>query len=156
MNNTLFNAVFFIGLTSVVVFVILILVLLILTVKDRVTSKKNVKRGLIGSTTVFGIMALAFILNWMYNPNFLPKGYLSQELESPGGQYSARVYNYTGFIDHKNVRVEVFNNETQKEKTVFYSFVDGPLQISWKGQKTIEIQEKTLNVEKDTFDFRYD
>lgn len=119
MNNTLFNAVFLIGLTSIVVFVILLLVLLILTIKDRVTSKKTVKRWVIVSTTVFGSMALAFILNWMYNPTFLPKGYLSQELESPGGQYSARVYNYTGFIDYKNVRVEVLNNETLKKRTVF-------------------------------------
>ncbi|MBP0723689.1 hypothetical protein J5Y03_00645 [Bacillus sp. RG28] len=66
------------------------------------------------------------------------------------------MYNYSGFINYKNVRVEIVNNKTKKSKTIYYNFVEGPLNIEWIDNDTIKIENKILNVEKETYDFRND
>lgn len=90
----------------------------------------------------------------MVKPNFLPQGHPGQTVLSPNDDLKAQVYHMSGFIDYKNVRVDIINNETKKKEMIYYDYVDKALDIMWVGDDTLKIEEKYLQVDTDKFDYR--
>lgn len=155
MNNTLFNIIMFLGIALTLV-TLFLLVIFVFRIVIRIKRTKKFPKFNLQLLLICGVLSSVFFLNWIYNPNFLPKGYLNETIPSKDGKYEARVYNYSGFINYKNVRVEIYSKNTDDSKTIYYNFVDGPLHILWINENTIKIENKTLNVKKDTYDFRKD
>lgn len=163
MNNTLFNIFILFGivvtLLTCILFVILVIkigIRLINSFFRKHNRKKIIPRYSVIVFIVSGILTTIFLLNVIYNSNFIPRGYLFNTITSPYGNYEAKVYHYSGFVNYKNVRVEIVNNETQETKTIYYSYVDGPIHIEWIEEDRIKIENKLFYVEKDKYDFRND
>ncbi|MER2009493.1 MAG: DUF5412 family protein [Psychrobacillus sp.] len=104
--------------------------------------------------SILGITSAVFWSSWIVNPNFLPQGHPGQTVPSPNGEFKAQVYHMTGFIDYKNVRVDIINNETKKKEMIYYDYVDKALDIMWVGEDTLKIEDKYLQVDRDKFDYR--
>lgn len=154
MDNSLFNLLTVSSIVCMIVtFILLVILVVRIFIKFSNKNKKFPRKNLI-AVVIGGLIVSVFFANWIFNPNFLPEGYMSKKILSPDGHYEARVYNYSGFIDYKNVRVEVFNTYSNKAKTIYYNFVDGPLDVNWIDGETVKIESKILNVEKDTYDYR--
>ncbi|WP_433596436.1 DUF5412 family protein [Lysinibacillus xylanilyticus] len=156
MNNTLFNIIMLSGIVLTLVTIFLLVIFVIRIIIRTIKRNKKFPKYNLQSLLTCGILSSVFFLNWIYNPNFLPKGFLNETLPSEDGNYEARVYNYSGFINYKNVRVEIYNRNTHDSKTIYYNFVDGPLHMSWIDENTIKIENKTLDVKKETYDMRRD
>jgi len=155
LNNTLFNLLVFIGLgTTILTIVLLMMLLIALFIKFiRKKSKKIPKKPLV-SICILGIVSVAFWASWIGNPSFLPQGYSGQILLSPKGDFQAQIYHMNGFIDYKNVRVDVVNNQSKKKEMIYYDFVNKPLEIIWIEDDTLKIENRILKVDKDKFDYR--
>ena len=152
MNNTLFNLFVFIGLSSTLFTIVLLIALF--TIKYIRKKPKGFPKKVFVSMSILGTVSAVFWSSWIVNPNFLPQGHPGQTLQSPNGDFKAQVYHMSGFIDYKNVRVDIINNETKKKEMIYYDYVDKALDIMWVEEDTLKIEEKYLQVDRDKFDYR--
>jgi len=145
----------FIGLGSTFLTIVFIIVIsVVLLIKFISKKSKSFPKKTFVSICTLGIISVTFWFSWIVNPNFLPQGYPGQTLQSPNGDFQAQVYHMYGFIDYKNVRVDIVNNQTEKKEMIYYNFVDKPLEIMWVDDDTIKIEERKLKVDRDKFDYR--
>ncbi len=155
LNNTLFNLLVLMGLSSTFLTIVLLIFLSIAFLVKYISKKsKGFPKKSFVSICILGIISFSFWISWIYNPNFLPQGYPGQTLQSPNGDFEAQVYHMSGFLDYKDIRVDVVNNQTGKKKMIYYDFVDKALDIMWVEDYTLKIEDKTLNVVSDKFDYR--
>lgn len=54
----------------------------------------------------------------------------------------------SGFIDYKNVRVDVVNNKSERKEMIYYDSVNKALDIMWVEDDTLRIEGKLLKVDK--------
>jgi len=123
---------------TIVLLIVISIVLLIKFISKK--SKSFPKKTFVPICTMGGI-SVTFWFSWIVNPKFLPQGYAGQTLQSPNGDFQAQVYHMYGFIDYKNVRVDIVNNRTEKKELIYYDFVDKPLEIMWVDDDTIMKRE---------------
>lgn len=77
------------------------------------------------------------------------------ELPSPEGTYTASAYlNNGGATTSFAVLVTVKNNKTGWEKNIYWQNKCENAIMTWIDDKTISINGRTLNVERDVYDFR--
>ncbi len=82
---------------------------------------------------------------------------LLNEVVSPDGKYTVCAYlNNGGATTDYAVLCSVRNNETEKEKNIYWNYHCAEAEIKWKDEKTVTINGIELNVTKDTFDYRND
>lgn len=154
MNNDLFHFLT-IAVLMVLVLTVILLVILIsrlginLFKRDKIFPRRNLVVVVTGA-----IVVSFYALNWQFNSSFLPEGYLNERLTSPNGEYEVRIYHYSGLIDYKNVRVSIFDKDREKSETIYYNFVDGPLNVEWVDEETLAINNMVLTIHEDSYDFR--
>lgn len=86
--------------------------------------------------------------------NIPPGEYISQT-ESPNHDYTVKFYlvNSHSTVDFA-IRGELVNNKSGKQKNIYWSYHENTVSSQWINNNTIEINGKTLNIEKDTYDWR--
>ncbi|GLC89605.1 DUF5412 domain-containing protein [Lysinibacillus piscis] len=156
MNNTLFNVLMLAGIFFMLLTILLAGIFIIRMILRAIRRDKTFPKRHFQILSIGGILSVVFLLNWLYNPYFLPKGFLDDSKIIAYGDNEARIYHYTGFIPYKNVRVEIYNKNTHDARTIYYNYVNGPLGIAWLDEVKIQIEGKVLDIRKDTYDFRKD
>lgn len=82
---------------------------------------------------------------------------LINEVVSPDGKYTVSAYlNNGGATTDYAVLCSVRNNETEKEKNIYWNYQCTEAVIEWNNKDTVTINGIELNVTKDTYDYRND
>lgn len=155
MNNTLFNLLVFIGIGSTLLTVMLLIIFSIALFNFYINKKSRFfPKKTFYTICILGVLSFTFWISSIVNPHFLPQGYLGQSFPSPNGEFNAQIYHMSGFIDYKNVRVDVVNNRTNKKEMIYYEHVYKALDIKWIENDTLKIEDIILKVERDNYDYR--
>ena len=78
-----------------------------------------------------------------------------KESSSPDGRYTVTAYlNNGGATTAYAVLCSVTDNETGKERNIYWDYRRDDAIIIWKNENTVIINNIELNVTKDTYDFR--
>lgn len=78
------------------------------------------------------------------------------EVASPDGTYSVKAYLVNGGATTSfSIRGElVYHKENKKTQNLYWNYREGAANIHWIDQKTVVINDHTLDVLKDKYDFR--
>lgn len=82
---------------------------------------------------------------------------LLEEISSPDGNYTVSVYlNNGGATTDYAVLCSARNNETEKERNIYWQYHCTKANVEWLDEKTVDINGVELDVEKDSYDYRND
>lgn len=106
--------------------------------------------------TIFAV--LIYAVNWAFFDIQRLKGQeLLDEVSSSDGKYTVSVFlNNGGATTDYAVLCSVRNNETEKERNIYWQYHCTNAKVKWLDEKTVDINGKGLNVEKDSYDYRND
>lgn len=122
--------------------------------KKRVYKTVLITIGLVG---LLFIGLLSYGVYWaFFDMNRLPTGEYLTEESSPDGSYTLKVYVANGGATTSyTVRGElVFNQKNRKAKNIYWNHKEDSADIKWLDNDTVMINEHSLDVPKDKFDFR--
>ena len=111
----------------------------------------------LGSVLVL-FLALIFAVRWAFFDIQRIEG--QNELtvsQSPNGKYTVTAYlNDGGATTGFAVLCTVKDNESDKEKNIYWNYHCNSADIKWVDEDTVDINGEVLDVETDTYDFRLD
>ena len=111
----------------------------------------------LGSVLVL-FLALIFAVRWAFFDIQRIEG--QNELtvsQSPNGKYTVTAYlNDGGATTDFAVLCTVKDNESDKEKNIYWNYHCNSADIKWVDEDTVDINGEVLDVETDTYDFRLD
>lgn len=82
---------------------------------------------------------------------------LINEVTSPNGKHTISAYlNNGGATTDYAVLCSVKNNQTEKEKNIYWNYHCSEVKIEWNDEDIVTINGVELNVTKDTYDYRND
>lgn len=98
-----------------------------------------------------------FVYTFFISMEILPKGEFLTEESSPDGKYTLKAYvTNGGATTSYAVRGElVFNEKNGKTKNIYWDYREETAEISWVDEDTVIINNRTLNVPKEKYDFRF-
>lgn len=98
-----------------------------------------------------------FVYKFFISMESLPKGEFLTEESSPDGKYTLKAYvTNGGATTSYAIRGElVFNEKSGKTKNIYWNYREEDAEISWLDNDTVIINNRTLNVPKEKYDFRY-
>lgn len=104
------------------------------------------------------IVLIAYVINWaLFDIQRIDGQELINKVSSPDGKYTISAYlNNGGATTDYAVLCSVRNNETEKEKNIYWNYNCSEAQIDWTDEDTVTINGVKLNVTKDTYDYRND
>lgn len=107
---------------------------------------------------LFVILVVAYSVNWAFFDIQRIEGQeLIDEVSSSDGNYTICVYlNNGGATTDYAVLCSVRNNQTKKEKNIYWNYHCTGAEIEWNNEDTATINGIRLNVNKDTYDYRND
>ncbi|MFN0220903.1 DUF5412 domain-containing protein [Paenibacillus sp. KR2-11] len=123
---------------------------------------KKIKRNvllviLVISLFVLSLLSYAFYY-FIYSTNHLPQGELILESHSPGGTYIIKAYRVNGgATTGYAVRAEMIKNSNGKlegPKNMYWEYREDRAEIQWLDEDTVIINNRTLHLPGDSFDFR--
>lgn len=85
----------------------------------------------------------------------LPKGEFLASYDSPSTDYSVNIYLCGGgaTVDF-SIRGELVENNNGSKKNIYWSYHEQEADVEWLDEETVVINDRTLNVLKDVYDFR--
>ena len=103
-------------------------------------------------------LVVAYAVNWaFFDIQRLDGQKLLEKVSSPDGGYTVSAYlNDGGATTGYAVLCSVKNNETNKEKNIYWNYRCTKADIDWISEDTVIINGVELNVDKDTYDYRND
>ena len=104
------------------------------------------------------VLLCAYVVNWaFFDIQRLNGQDLIKEVSSADGRYTVTAYlNNGGATTDYAVLCSVKNNETNKEKNIYWNYHCTKADINWISEDTVIINGIELNVNKDTYDYRND
>lgn len=108
--------------------------------------------------TLIVVLLGIFVYTFFVSMESLPKGEFLTEESSPDGKYTLKAYvTNGGATTSYAIRGElIFNEKKGKTKNIYWNYREEVAEISWIDNDTVLINNRTLNVPKDKYDFRYD
>ncbi|MEK3979837.1 DUF5412 domain-containing protein [Psychrobacillus sp. FSL K6-2836] len=105
------------------------------------------------SVVLLGILVYTFFISM----ESLPKGEFLTEESSPDGKYTLKAYvTNGGATTSYAIRGElVFNEKNEETKNIYWNYREEVAEISWVDNDTVIINNRTLNVPKEKYDFRF-
>lgn len=106
--------------------------------------------------TVILVLLGIFLYTFFVSMESLPKGEFLVEESSPDGKFTLKAYvTNGGATTSYAVRGElVFNEKNGKIKNIYWNYREEDAEISWVDNDTVIINNHTLNVPKEKYDFR--
>ncbi|SFQ56408.1 hypothetical protein SAMN05421670_2733 [Psychrobacillus psychrotolerans] len=106
--------------------------------------------------TVILVLLGIFLYTFFVSMESLPKGEFLVEESSPDGKFTLKAYvTNGGATTSYAVRGElVFNEKNGKTKNIYWNYREEDAEISWVDNDTVIINNHTLNVPKEKYDFR--
>lgn len=107
--------------------------------------------------TVILVLLGIFLYTFFVSMESLPKGEFLVEESSPDGKFTLKAYvTNGGATTSYAVRGElVFNEKNGKTKNIYWNYREEDAEIFWVDNDTVIINNHTLNVPKEKYDFRY-
>ena len=103
---------------------------------------------------IFGVFGI-FLITHMSGMDSLPDGDYMESYESPNGKYVLNSYLCSGNATTDfSVRCEVVKKETGEKRNIYWQYHCENADIKWIDNKTVNINNQTLDVTKDTYDWR--
>ena len=104
------------------------------------------------------VLLCVYAVNWaFFDIQRLDGQKLLKEVPSPDGRYTVSAYlNNGGATTDYAVLCSVKNNETNKEKNIYWNYHCTKADINWISEDTVIINGVELNVNKDIYDYRND
>ena len=85
----------------------------------------------------------------------LPKGEFVSAHDSPSKEYTLYIYLCGGNATTDfSIRGELVNNSDNNKNNIYWSYHEQEAEVEWIDEDTIVINEKTLDILKDVYDFR--
>ena len=115
---------------------------------------KKFMKIVIGS--LIGFLIVVYVINWAFFDIQRIKGQEKiLESTSPNGTYTISAYlNNGGATTSYAVLGSLKNNETNKQKNIYWEYRCEEAEIEWIDDFTVKINNVVLDVRKDTYDFR--
>lgn len=106
--------------------------------------------------TLMLVLLGIFLYTFFVSMESLPKGEFLGEESSPYGKFTLKAYVINGGATTSYaVRGElVFNEKNGKTKNIYWNYREGEAEISWVDNDTVIINNHTLNVPNEKYDFR--
>lgn len=106
--------------------------------------------------TLILVLLGIFLYTFFVSMESLPKGEFLVEELSPDGKFTLKAYvTNGGATTSYAVRGElVFNEKNGKTKNIYWNYREEDAEISWVDNDTVIINNHTLNVPKEKYDFR--
>lgn len=106
--------------------------------------------------TVILVLLGIFLYTFFVSMESLPKGEFLVKESSPDGKFTLKAYvTNGGATTSYAVRGElVFNEKNGKTKNIYWNYREEDAEISWVDNDTVIINNHTLNVPKEKYDFR--
>ena len=106
--------------------------------------------------TVILVLLGNFLYTFFVSMESLPKGEFLVDESSPDGKFTLKAYvTNGGATTSYAVRGElVFNEKNGKTKNIYWNYREEDAEISWVDNDTVIINNHTLNVPKEKYDFR--
>lgn len=106
--------------------------------------------------TLILVLLGIFLYTFFVSMESLPKGEFLVEESSPDGKFTLKAYvTNGGATTSYAVRGElVFNEKNGKTKNIYWNYREEDAEISWVDNDTVIINNLTLNVPKEKYDFR--
>ncbi len=87
--------------------------------------------------------------------NSLPKGKFINSYDSPTLNYTINIYLCDGGATTDfSIRGELVNNQNKSRKTIYWNYHEQEAYVEWIDEETVVINNHTLNVLEDVYDFR--
>ncbi len=87
----------------------------------------------------------------------LPKGDFLASYESANGEYTINIYLCDGgATTDYSIRGELLTKETGHRKNVYWNYHESDAVVQWMDDETVVINDRTLNIHTDVYDFRWD
>lgn len=104
------------------------------------------------------VSVIAYAVHWAFFDIQRINGQeVLKEVSSPDEQYTVTAYlNNGGATTDYAVLCSVKNNETGKERNIYWNYNCYDAEIEWKDERTVIINGIELDVLKDTYDYRND
>ena len=101
------------------------------------------------------IAVIIYGIYWLFSIQRLNGQEEIEKVVSPNGKYTVVAYlNNGGATVDFAVLCSVVNNETGKERNIYWNYHCTEADIQWIDNKTVVINEIELDVLEDTYDFR--
>lgn len=115
------------------------------------------KRKIVFSTIVILVAIDYVIYRAFFDIQRLKGQEVLQEVSSPGNTYTVTLYrNNGGATTSYSILGAVKNNETGKERNIYWMYPCEDDQIQWIDDVTVIINGIELDVRKDAYDYRRD
>ena len=113
---------------------------------------------IVGIVVLLIISFLAYGFYWaFYDIRHIEGEEVLQEVSSPNGTYTVTAYlNNGGATTDYAVLCSVKYNGRNKEKNIYWQYHCYDADIRWIDEYTVQINNVTLDVRKDTYDYRHD
>ncbi|MCM3393169.1 DUF5412 domain-containing protein [Cytobacillus oceanisediminis] len=122
--------------------------------------KKKSYKKILKVIIIIGVLFFSLIgygVYWaFYDMNRLPKGKYLTEKISPDGKYTLKAYiTNGGATTTYAIRGElVFNEKNNKTKNIYWNSGEDIAKITWSDFDTVVINDHSLNVPNDKYDYR--
>ncbi|RBP87817.1 hypothetical protein DFO70_1175 [Cytobacillus firmus] len=122
--------------------------------------KKKSYKKILKVIIIIGVLFFSLIgygVYWaFYDMNRLPKGKYLTEKISPDGKYTLKAYiTNGGATTTYAIRGElVFNEKNNKTKNIYWNSGEDIAKITWTDFDTVVINDHSLNVPNDKYDYR--
>jgi hypothetical protein len=123
-----------------------------------VETEKKVVFTILGIFCLCVVAFMIYAVYWaFYDMNRLPKGEFLTEESSPDGKYTLRAYvTNGGATTAYTVRGElVYNEKEDKTRNIYWNYREETAEITWTDEDTVVINEVSLDVPDEEFDFRH-
>ncbi len=84
----------------------------------------------------------------------LPEGEFLASYNSHTSDYTINIYLCGGATTDFSIRGELVKNHDGSKKNIYWSYHEQEADVEWIDEETVVINNRTLNVLKDVYDFR--
>jgi len=106
--------------------------------------------------SIVAIFGICFgVYNSFFNINSVPKGDYMDEFVSPDGSYTVKTYESNAALSATAYRCEVVDNNTNKSRNIYWGYRELSLEVVWESNEVVIINDRELNVRKDSYDWRW-
>jgi hypothetical protein len=95
------------------------------------------------------------VYTFFYSLGHLPEGEFLDQISSPNQTYTINFYRVNGGATVAySIRGELVHNKTKKKENIYWEYRSDQVKASWVDEHTVVINGHTLDVRKDTYDWR--
>lgn len=99
------------------------------------------------------------LIYWLFfDINRIPEGELIDQIDSPNGEYSLKVYLVNGGATTSYaIRGElIYNHQNKKSKNIYWNYKEESALVNWINEHTVEINGHEIDVRYQVYDWRRD